>query len=201
MALKEKHLRPMLMCVRERFGSKPLVGAEIGVQKGRHARIILNGLNMKRLVLVDIWDSRVTNPGRLHRYTEANPAKERYKKEMMERVGFEPNVEICEAYSVDACNKYSDGLFHFVYIDACHRYKAVLEDCRCWYPKIKKGGVIGGHDYNNPECPSVNRAVQEFANESGLKLCVGVWDWWLVKERCGPVDFTRRIKREPLVRA
>jgi hypothetical protein len=36
----------------------------------------------------------------------------------------------------------------FVYIDGNHQLKAVEEDINLWLPKIKKGGWIGGHDYN-----------------------------------------------------
>ena len=35
----------------------------------------------------------------------------------------------------------------FVYIDARHDYDGCLEDIVAWYPKLKKGGLIAGHDF------------------------------------------------------
>jgi FkbM family methyltransferase len=40
-----------------------------------------------------------------------------------------------------------DNSFDAVYIDAAHEYEAVKEDIMKWRPKIKKGGIICGHDY------------------------------------------------------
>jgi len=34
-----------------------------------------------------------------------------------------------------------------LYIDASHHYDVVCDDIRLWYPKIKKGGIISGHDF------------------------------------------------------
>jgi hypothetical protein len=35
----------------------------------------------------------------------------------------------------------------FIYIDANHAYDFVKEDIECWYPKVKPGGWVMGHDY------------------------------------------------------
>lgn len=48
----------------------------------------------------------------------------------------------------------------FIYIDACHQYKDVLQDIKLFLPKVKSGGYIGGHDYN-PPTPGVIQAVNE----------------------------------------
>ena len=55
--------------------------------------------------------------------------------------------------------KYSDS-FNIVFIDAAHDYFNVKNDILAWYPKIKKGGFIGGHDYAG-NFPGVNQAVEE----------------------------------------
>ena len=36
-----------------------------------------------------------------------------------------------------------------VYLDACHTYDCVTKDLQAWFPKVKKGGVMAGHDYLN----------------------------------------------------
>lgn len=48
----------------------------------------------------------------------------------------------------------------FVFIDAEHDYKSCAEDIKAWLPKIRKGGVIAGHDYDG-SFQGVVRAVDE----------------------------------------
>ena len=40
-----------------------------------------------------------------------------------------------------------DESLDFVYIDANHAYDWVVQDIELWYPKVKKGGILWGHDY------------------------------------------------------
>ena len=55
--------------------------------------------------------------------------------------------------------------FDLVFIDADHSYETTKRDIELWAPKVKPGGILGGHDYNNPDYPQwgVARAVTEFA--------------------------------------
>jgi predicted O-methyltransferase YrrM len=50
---------------------------------------------------------------------------------------------------------------HLVYIDADHSYEAVKRDIEIWLPRIRKGGIIGGHDYETAGKFGVKRAVDE----------------------------------------
>ena len=45
-----------------------------------------------------------------------------------------------------------------MWIDAGHEYEDVVEDIKLWYPKIKDGGFILGHDVNQTQ---VRRAVRQ----------------------------------------
>ena len=65
--------------------------------------------------------------------------------------------------SVEAAKGFVDASIDFVFIDAAHDYKNVKADIAAWTPKVKKGGVIAGHDYM---CgwPGVDRAVAEAFN-------------------------------------
>ena len=50
----------------------------------------------------------------------------------------------------------------FVFIDASHEADMVYLDCEAWWPKVKVGGVLAGHDYdpfntNNTVYPGVKR--------------------------------------------
>ncbi|NIT59155.1 MAG: hypothetical protein GWN00_23910, partial [Aliifodinibius sp.] len=41
-----------------------------------------------------------------------------------------------------------DGMLDFVYIDADHRFDHVMQDIILWFKKIRRGGILSGHDYD-----------------------------------------------------
>jgi len=63
--------------------------------------------------------------------------------------------------SEEASKLYDNETLDFVFIDAAHDYENVKNDINLWYPKVKIGGVISGHDYH-PGWSGVVRAVDEF---------------------------------------
>ena len=75
--------------------------------------------------------------------------------------------------SVEAAKLYSNTSLDFVFIDANHVYEAVIDDLHAWYPKVKVGGIIAGHDYYND--PGVKRAVDEFFGEENIQVGEGCW--------------------------
>ena len=61
-----------------------------------------------------------------------------------------------------------------VFIDAQHCYEGVKKDIENWLPKVKKGGIISGHDYNPNQLfleggNGVGRAVKEKFGEVNLE--------------------------------
>ena len=60
-----------------------------------------------------------------------------------------------------ASTQYSNESLDFVFIDAEHDYFSVLNDIIIWYPKIKKNGIIAGHDFHE-NFPGVEQAVKNF---------------------------------------
>ena len=60
-------------------------------------------------------------------------------------------VDIVVNFSVEAAKQIEDEYFDFVYIDADHSYKGVTNDLEAWWSKVKKRGMIAGHDYMNWE--------------------------------------------------
>lgn len=57
-------------------------------------------------------------------------------------------VRLC---SMQAARLYEDESIYFAFIDGDHSREGFGGDLRCWYPKVKPGGVIAGHDYDYPE--------------------------------------------------
>jgi predicted O-methyltransferase YrrM len=79
-------------------------------------------------------------------------------------------------YSVNAVKQFADHSLDFVFIDASHDYENVKLDLNIWYPKIKKDGVLAGHDYIQF---GVKKAVDEFALQNNLKVIneVAQYSW------------------------
>lgn len=58
--------------------------------------------------------------------------------------------------SIEASKTFDDNSLDFVFIDASHEYEDVKNDISVWLPKVKRGGILAGHDYDY-----VKKAVDE----------------------------------------
>lgn len=62
-----------------------------------------------------------------------------------------------------------------VYIDALHDYESVKKDIQVWSKKLRKGGFLCGHDFNDKH-PGVMKAVKEFAKgQEIIQFCDSSW--------------------------
>ena len=68
----------------------------------------------------------------------------------------------------------------FIFIDGNHDHDAVYNDLLLYEPRVKKGGIMAGHDYSH----RVGLAVDEYVEEFGREMFVdtsfdpcGVF-WW-----------------------
>lgn len=119
-------------------------GAEIGTYKGEYAKEILNIWNGK-LFLIDVWNAQNENE-----YNDISNQKD-YKNifsDCMENIkSHEERCYMLRASSRNASELFNDNSLDFVYIDANHKYDFVKEDIHLWFPKVRKGGILAGHDY------------------------------------------------------
>ena len=70
-----------------------------------------------------------------------------------------------------------DRSLDLLFIDALHDYESVRDDISYWQPKVKHGGIICGHDYENRRFPGVKQAVHEVfdvVESAPVKMC-GIW--------------------------
>jgi hypothetical protein len=67
---------------------------------------------------------------------------------------------------------YKDRSLDFVYIDADHSYEIVKKDIKSWYPKVKIGGVIAGHDYYNS-----NQVISAVHDTIGADIITNRLSW------------------------
>ncbi len=116
------------------------VGAEIGVYKGRFSeKFCKAGL---QIYAIDPW---------LVYYDFSNPDMQKrmeylYACAIKSLTPF-PNCTIIKKTSMDALEDIPDESLDFVYIDAHHIFRYVAEDICEWSKKVRKGGIVAGHDY------------------------------------------------------
>lgn len=71
-----------------------------------------------------------------------------------------------------AASIFGNNSVFFCFIDAGHSYNDVFNNLCAWYPKMKRGGFLCGHDYFNGK--QIEYAVQDFKIKFKLKL--GLFD-------------------------
>ena len=162
------------------------MGAEIGVAFGEHAEIILDTCSIKRLALIDPWAYvPCEDPtGYADAIKDWDGCFE-YCKNKMARFG--SRVAIGRTTSVEAAASCADRSLDFVYIDANHMRPMIDNDLRAWWPKVRPGGIIGGHDYHMIDTPEykceVKAAVDEFFSGQTIHTTTTDLDpsWYIIK--------------------
>ncbi len=159
--------------------------AEIGVQKGEFSESLLQFTHPKKLYLIDCWeyqdplvyDDSANFP---------NDEQERLYQKTLMRFADDPRVEIVRKYSKDAVLHFENESLDLVYIDANHAYSAVKDDLKIWWPKVKKGGMLSGHDYFIHPTFGVVQAVNEFLIEHDLYFSLlttnDYYDSWAIQK-------------------
>lgn len=154
---------------------------EVGVAGGNHAKEMMQVLNPKTFYLVDCY--RMKKDGLLDRRTLCYNA-------VMEKIKSDDRYKLIENFSHIACNEAPNEL-DLVYIDAEHDYDNVKRDIACWYPKVRVGGILCGHDWAEigvrtavPQAfPIINPSIpKEKRIGWGLEFYEnGNADWWIIK--------------------
>ncbi len=116
------------------------VGAEIGVERALYSEVILKaGLF---LYAIDAWTAY---KGYREHVTQSK--LDGFFEQTVQKLA-PYNCQIIRCFSMDALNLISDGSLDFVYIDAAHDFLHIANDIAEWTKKVRRGGIISGHDFN-----------------------------------------------------
>lgn len=148
----------------DKFSAGPVWGVEVGVHRGENAAEMLAECPGMVLVMVDHWRFR------------GEPIDEQYAKASKIRHGgidnYRAALNATDEYrhrrvvvpldSVTASALFVDEFFDIVFLDGDHRLDAVRLDLAAWWPKVRPGGLMAGHDLN-AQRPGwgVRQAVEE----------------------------------------
>lgn len=192
--------REDLGCLAELYGLK--TGAELGVQAGLFSKDILaRWKSCEKYILVDLWQQQ-------ERYDDTanvdNNKQESLFQATKQRLAQHADItEFMRMYTTEAAKLVPDDSLDFIYVDARHDYCGVREDLREWWPKLRMGGILAGHDYlsaaeaakggqswrkcmdGSEGSGAVKGAVNEFVFANNLQLLStydgGWYSWYLQK--------------------
>lgn len=145
------------------------VGAEIGVESGAYSRDLCKCNPRAKVYLVDSWTAY-----KGYRDHVAQSKIDAFYEKVQERLKDFNNYEIVRKFSMDAVKDFEDESLDFVYIDANHRFEFAAQDVGFWSRKVKRGGIVSGHDYIRQTGNHIVQAVQ------GYVYCYGIKPWFLL---------------------
>ena len=144
--------------------------AEIGSWRGRSTRAMADNTNGK-IFAIDSWDdSAVGYPGwwtASEAASESSPSKtsrpnwlwDEFHAHIGQYIGTRViPMRMFSAYAYEVFQRRGQK-FDMVFIDGSHDYGHVRGDILMFSELLSAGGVLCGHDYNEPTCPEVAPAV------------------------------------------
>lgn len=109
-------------------------GIELGVATGYFSEVLLQSEKFKILYSIDRWSDHHC----INEYLNAAKRLSRYaSKNVVLRSTFDESIKL-----------FPESFFHFIYVDAyAHNGQESGTILDKWFPKLKKGGIFSGHDY------------------------------------------------------
>lgn len=152
---------------REALFQRGMRCVEVGTRVGDLASVVLDRTKLT-LTVVDSWEGQFADA------------------EAEARAKLGGRAAIIKARSVEASKQFENESLDLVYIDAAHDFESVCADIKAWYPKVKSGGILAGHDYEDKPDDGywgpieVKRAVDSVFNTVNV-IDENPPSWWVVK--------------------
>ena len=169
--------------------SKDIVGAEVGVWRGEMSKNLLSAMPRLTLYMIDRWKPHKVKGSNYECDSMLSASMGEHKKALSEvrqtADRFGKRAIIMQGESSDCAVKFENEFFDFVFIDAEHSYEQVSNDIRFWYPKVKPGGWLCGHDYNHHRYGRfVMLAIKDFSEPLRLTPEFLSDKSWFVQKPC-----------------
>lgn len=149
------------------------VFVECGAWLGKSSAFLCDSANNDvDIFIVDHWQGSPEEVETHHSLAKTNDVYSMFLENMGDRK-FTP----IKKSSIEAAESFADGSCDIVFLDTDHSYNALKKEILAWLPKVKPGGYLAGHDYNN-HWPGVVSAVNE---HFGQKTVLKRQDCWIYK--------------------
>ena len=101
-------------------------------------------------------------------------------QENIKNTGVQDKVELILQDSHVAKDTFVDNSVGVVYIDKNFTYNMVVQDILDWWPKVKNGGYLTGHEWDSSQ---VKKAIIDTANNLGISEHLsGEHNVWKIKK-------------------
>lgn len=145
-------------------------GAEIGVLWGRYSKQLCDHNPNLKLYCIDPWLEHSD-------YHDAHCPQDRMESlyEQTKELLKDSNCVIIRKKSMDALADFEDESLDFVYIDGNHQFTSEANDIHEWSKKVRKGGIIAGHDYRRYKPSSLSHSyqvVRAYTDAYDIDYCV-----------------------------
>jgi hypothetical protein len=157
------------------------IGVEIGVAYGGHSESILKNTNIEKLYGIDPYFNYegYEGDGQCKEQDVMDDIYDFVKKRLS---FYDERYELIRELSNVGVEKFSDNSLDFVYIDGNHFEEYFKQDVNDWWPKIKEGGVLCGHDYDHYLFPEITNYVNFFSKNLNLELFKLGTHVWMIKK-------------------
>lgn len=91
--------------------------------------------------------------------------------------GYKEKATIIVKDTSEAVKDFEDNTFDFIFLDSATTSEDCLNELNMWYPKLKKGGIFSGHDWDNGAKPIVSEFYKTKKVENTLSTFDNVWVW------------------------
>lgn len=154
-----------------------LIIVEIGSYCGSGTLIINEIFTNSKIYCVDGWEKYIES---CSVYDIEKQGIELQEAENLfdQRTKNIPNIIKNKRFSLEFVNDVENNSVDLIYIDGNHDYEFVKNDLIAWLPKIKLGGVIGGHDWG---WLTVQKAILEVFGKPPNKTFID-GSWFFVNE-------------------
>lgn len=144
-------------------------GCEVGVLDAANARAMLEVIPNLELTLVDPYMVyEFVNMCSRNKWKWHKPDMDKMRYRALKSLA-RANVIWLMTTSEKAAQCIEDESLDFVYIDGNHTFNFVMQDIILWGKKVRKGGVISGHDWG---IKPVQKAVATYAKYNRLSITI-----------------------------
>lgn len=147
------------------------VGVEVGVERGLYTEVLCKANPDAKIYAVDPWEAYTG-----YRDYVSQEKVSTFYLDAQERLA-KYNCEIIKKYSMDAVRDFENGSLDFVYIDGNHQFEFVAQDIGFWTRKVRKGGIVAGHDFIRRKAPTATHVVEAL---QGYTYAYDIQPWFLL---------------------
>ena len=153
---------------------------DIAVKESKDGDTIVETGTANGKSIVYLGVEAINSGKQLNIVTIDNTANESQVEYVKEQIAPLENVRYIHDDSIDVSESFGNNSLRMVFLDADHEYEFVRDEMAAWWPKVMRGGVLSGHDWQNGY-PGIVQAVKEFMAKNKLKMKLYGCSWFIRK--------------------